>query len=114
MSPIILHITTADAWAEAQQQGQYTADSLASEGFIHCSTPEQVVYVANERFRGRDNLILLLITASQVHAPIIYEDCYETSQLFPHIYGPLNLDAVAEVLLFPPAADGRFELPPRL
>lgn len=114
MSPTILHITTSDAWAEAQQQGQYTADSLAEEGFIHCSTPAQVVYVANERFRGRVDLILLLITASRVHASIIYEDCYETGQPFPHIYGPLNLDAVAEVLAFPPAIDGWFELPPGL
>jgi uncharacterized protein (DUF952 family) len=113
-TPFILHITTPDAWAEAQQQRQYTADSLAEEGFIHCSTPAQVVYVANERFRGRTDLILLLITASRVHAPIIYEDCYETGQNFPHIYGPLNLDAVAEVLAFPPAADGGFELPPGL
>lgn len=42
--PTILHITTPDAWAEAQQQGQYRADSLASEGFIHCSTVAQVEY----------------------------------------------------------------------
>ena len=114
MTPTILHITTPDAWAEAQQQGQYTADSLAEEGFIHCSTPAQVVYVANERFRGRADLILLVITASRVDASIVYEDCYETGQRFPHIYGPLNLDAVAQVLTFPPAADGLFELPPGL
>lgn len=112
LQPIILHITTPDAWAEAQQQGQYTADSLDSEGFIHCSTLAQVVYVANERFRGRTDLILLVITAHLVQPPIVYEDCYETGQLFPHIYGPLNLNAVSQILPFPPAADGLFTLPP--
>ena len=109
--PTILHITTPDAWAEAQQQGQYRADSLASEGFIHCFTVAQVEYVANQRFRGREDLILLVISASQVRATIVYEDCYETGQQFPHIYGPLNLDAVTNILPFPPDADGLFTLP---
>ncbi len=110
----ILHITTPSAWAEAQQQGQYTADSLSTEGFIHCSTPAQVVYVANERFRGRTDLILLVITSQLVRPPVVYEDCYETGQEFPHIYGPLNLDAVTQILPFPPDADGLFTLPLKL
>lgn len=109
--PTILHITTPSAWAEGQQKGQYTADSLPTEGFIHCSTPAQVVYVANDRFRGRNDLILLVITSHLVRPPIVYEDCYETGQLFPHIYGPLNLDAVTQVLPFPSDTDGRFILP---
>lgn len=112
--PTILHITTPSAWAEAQQQGQYTADSLPTEGFIHCSTPAQVVYVANDRFRGRDDLILLVITAHLVQPAIVYEDCYETGQQFPHIYGPLNLNAVTQVLAFPPDENGLFTLPSTL
>ena len=112
-APLILHVTTCDAWAEAQQQGQYTADSLATEGFIHCSTPAQVVYVSNERFRGRADLILLVIPSELVRPPIVYEDCYETGQKFPHIYGPLNLDAVQGTALLPPEADCFFALLPR-
>lgn len=109
--PIILHITTPSAWAEAQQQGEYTADSLATEGFIHCSTPAQVIYVANERFRGRTDLILLVITSHLVRPAIVYEDCYETGQQFPHIYGPLNLNAVSQILPLPPDENGLFTLP---
>ena len=109
--PTILHITTPDAWAEAQQQGQYTPDSLATEGFSHCSTPAQVVYVANERFRGRADLIILVIPSELVRPPIVYEDCYETGQEFPHIYGPLNLDAVSQILPFLPDVHGLFTLP---
>ncbi|MCL4871835.1 MAG: DUF952 domain-containing protein [Anaerolineae bacterium] len=109
--PYIWHITTPAEWAVAQAQGQYTADSLLTEGFIHCSTPAQVVEVANGLFRGRNDLILLHINSHQVQSPIVYEDCYQTGQQFPHIYGPLNLDAVTAVYPFPPDAGGRFRLP---
>ena len=107
---IILHIATTQAWDEARPQGAYTADSLATEGFIHCSTPEQIVGVFMDRFRGRDNLTILIINPAKVRAPIVYEDCYETGQKFPHIYGPLNLDAVQGTALLPPDEDGFFAL----
>ena len=54
---LIFHITTAAAWEQARAAGAYTADSLATEGFIHCSDPHQVAWVANTRFRGRSDLI---------------------------------------------------------
>lgn len=109
-SSVILHITTVRAWGEAQPQGEYTADSLAMEGFIHCSTPEQIVGVFMERFRGRDDLTILIINPTKVRAPIVYEDCYETGQKFPHIYGALNLDAIQGTAIPPPDDDGFFAL----
>lgn len=108
---MILHITTAAAWNTAVASGAYTADSLANEGFIHCSTPQQVLGPANEMFHGRRDLQLLCIDPLRLTAPLIYEDCYETGQDFPHIYGPLNLDAVTSIVSFPPEADGSFKLP---
>ncbi len=107
---IILHIATTQAWDDAQREGEYTADSLATEGFIHCSTPEQIVGVFMDRFRGRDDLTILIINPAKVRADIVYEDCYETGQKFPHIYGPLNLDAVQGTALLPPDEDGFFAL----
>lgn len=109
---MILHITSQEAWETAVSQQQYTADTLSSEGFIHCSTPAQVLGPANEFYRGQTGLVLLCIDEAQVQSPIVYEDCYEIGQAFPHIYGPLNLDAVTAVLPFPPNADGTFTLPP--
>lgn len=108
---MILHITTQEEWKTALDAGSYRADSLEMEGFIHCSTAEQVIGVANERFHGRAGLVLLCIAPAHLDAALIYEDCYETGQLFPHIYGPLNLNAVAAVVDFPPGADGNFTLP---
>ena len=105
---LILHITTHSDWETAVSHPPYTTASLQSDGFIHCSTPAQAVYAANEHFKGQTGFKLLCIDEDLVTAKVVYEDCYETGLKFPHIYGPLNLDAVTAVLPFPPDADGRF------
>ena len=109
MSARILHLTTGQAWAQAQRDGSYAADSLAAEGFIHCSEPHQVIWVANMRFRHRRDLVLLQIDVSRLAAPPRYENLEGGEQLFPHVYGPLNLDAVLRVTPFLPNADGGFD-----
>ncbi len=109
---LIYHITTEEEWQTARSLGAYTADSLDSEGFIHCSTAGQVLGVANALFAGQVGLVLLAIDVTQLEAEVRYEDCYESGQQFPHIYGPLNLDAVAAVIPFPPQSGGTFVLPP--
>ena len=108
---MILHIAQECSWLTAVAGGLYRADSLATEGFIHCSTPEQVLGPANERYHGQEGLVLLCIDREKVAAPIVYEDCYESGQAFPHIYGPLNIEAVTTIIAFPPQEDGRFALP---
>ena len=110
----ILHITKMRAWETAVAAGEYRADSLASEGFIHCSTVEQVLMPANAMFAGQTDLILLLIDPAKLTAELVYEDCYESGHQFPHIYGPLNLDAVTGFVDFPPNPDGTFALPAEL
>lgn len=107
---LIIHIVPQNAWSDAQERGSYEGDSLASEGFIHCSTPQQTLWVANRRFAGRTDLLLLCIDADRLRADLRYEES-EVDQRFPHIYGPLNLDAVVKVVPFPPDAHGRFSLP---
>ena len=104
----ILHITTEREWADAKAVGAYTADSLAMEGFIHCSKPEQVVWVANQRFRGRTDLVLLHIDPSRLAARVLYENLEGGEQLFPHVYGPIPVSAVVGVTPFRPCADGTF------
>jgi len=107
---IILHITTKDQWAEAQSHPVHRGDTLGTEGFIHCSTPQQVVAAANTYFPGKDGLVLLVIDPERVQAEIRFEATGGT-EAHPHIYGPLNLAAVVQVLPFPPGPDGKFSLP---
>ncbi len=108
---MILHIASREEWAAARALGEYRAGSLAGEGFIHCSTPSQVLGPADALFRGRTDLVLLVIDPARLRVPLVYEDSHGNGVLFPHLYGPLNLDAVTRVVPFPPGPDGRFALP---
>jgi uncharacterized protein (DUF952 family) len=107
---VILHITGLDAWAKARLVGTYRAESLDTEGFIHCSTPEQVIKVANTFFVGQQGLVLLYIEPDKVQPEIRYETA-DGNERFPHIYGALNLDAVLRVAEFESNEDGLFKLP---
>ena len=107
----ILHITQRAAWEAARQAGSYPVPPLAPQGFIHCSRPDQVIRVADAIFRGQPDLVLLCIAVDRLTAPLYSEGPAEGEEDFPHIYGPLNLEAVSEVLDFPPQEDGTFALP---
>jgi uncharacterized protein (DUF952 family) len=106
---IIAHITTAEEWHTAQSEGIYRGGTLTSEGFIHCSRPEQLIRVADALFRAQTGLVLLVIDRSGVTADVRDEPA--GGEQYPHIYGPLNLSAVTAVLPFEPKADGCFSLP---
>jgi uncharacterized protein (DUF952 family) len=108
---IIYHITTRTDWEKARLDGQYTAPSIQQEGFIHASTAEQVAGTANLFYKGQTGLVLLAIETERLH-PEVRFDAVRThggEQFFPHIYGPLNLDAVIDILSFTPNSDGSFE-----
>ena len=108
----VAHITTRAAWAAALAAGEYTAPSLGTQGFIHCSRPDgQLVRVADFLYRGQPDLVVLLIAPERLRPELRWEGFEPGSDLFPHLYGPLNLDAVVDVLDFPPEPDGTFRLP---
>ncbi len=109
-STLIFHIISKSSWIAAQQASEYRADTLVTEGFIHCSRVDQVLFVANNRFKGRQDLLLLEISEARVTPEVKYEEG-EVGVLFPHIYGPLNLDAVVGTYELLPGPDGLFQLP---
>lgn len=111
---VIYHITSRTAWDAARAAGAYAADSLASEGFIHCSTAEQVVATANRLFKGMSGLVLLAIETAKVPAAIRYENLEGGTTLFPHVYGALGVESVVAVHDFPFDDDGCFRLPAAL
>jgi len=89
---LITHITKQDLWHKAKETGTYVHKSLESDGFIHCSNLDQVIKVA-------------YIDEKKVNSKIVYEDLYNAGEKYPHIYGPLNIDAVVEVHDFIPKED---------
>ncbi len=113
MSEFIYHITERASWSAAQARGFYSAPSLEEEGFIHCSRVEQVLRVANMFYRAQRGLVLLEIDLTALRPEVRWEPGTDKSdELFPHIYGALNLDAVCRVLDFEPDSSGAFSLPP--
>ena len=109
MNPI-LHIASRRQWERAKKVGVYTGDTLGVEGFIHASAPRQVLKVAERFFRGRKGLVLLVIDPEKVRPEIRHEAAGDGEE-YPHIYGPLNVDAVVRALKFEPGGDGTFALP---
>lgn len=111
---VLVHICDRITWAAATRAGSYAPPSLAEEGFIHLSSPAQVLVPANERYVGRTDLVLLVIDPSRLTSEVIWEDCYESGLEFPHLYAELSPAAVINVVDFPCTSDGTFLLPSEL
>jgi uncharacterized protein (DUF952 family) len=111
----IYHIAMAPDWAQAQADGEYTMSTrgrtLAEQGFIHGSTAEQVAPVANMIYKGLPDLLVLVIDTDRVRPDIRFEPVPGWDEPFPHIYGPLNAEAVVETQRLEPGPDGRFSFP---
>lgn len=96
--PVIYHVTTAGEWEAAKQKGFYEHPSLSAEGFIHCSQENQVAGVLERYFAGQSNLVKLVIDTDLLTARFVFDWSPSTQDTFPHIYGPVNLEAVTQVL----------------
>jgi len=108
---LITHIADRTEWEAAAERGEYRPPSLAEDGFVHCSTAYSVCMPANQFFRGRQGLVLVAIDQRRLQSEIRWEEPQPTVEAFPHIYGPVNLDAVVAVEPFDTGADGNFEVP---
>ena len=109
---MIYHIAYPADWAAAQRDGEYLTSSrgrtLAVEGFIHASTAGQLAVVANAFYADEDDLVVLVIDEERVGPEVVWEAVPGMTEPFPHIYGPLNPDAVVDVRPLSRDADGRF------
>jgi len=143
----IYHITSSDAALAARKSGEYRAESLLHEGFIHFSGLHQVLGVAQSFYAGQRGLVLLVVDVARLTAQLKYEAASHPPASgsarqpenegfapgtrltyndgpkepvsgpdlsFPHLYGPLNIDAVIAEYPFEPDANGRFSLPAEL
>ncbi len=107
---IIYHLTTKAAWAAAQAAGEYEAPSLVEEGFIHCSKDiEQMLRVAERLYAGRTGLMALEVDVEKLESPLKVEPSW-SGELYPHIYGKLNLEAVVAERQLVLGADGKHRL----
>lgn len=96
--PIIYHVTTKADWKTAQLKGFYEHPSLNAEGFIHCSQDHQVAGVLERYFAEQTDLIKLVIDTDKLTSKFVFDWSPSTADTFPHIYGPINADAVIDVI----------------
>jgi len=99
-------------WPRIQQAGIYRPNSLKTIGFIHCARAKQLFYVANTFFKGKSK-IFLVIDPKRLTSPIKYEGTL-SSNLYPHVYGPINLDAVIWTKEIKPNSNGSYTIPKEL
>jgi uncharacterized protein (DUF952 family) len=113
----IFHLALARDWAAARAGGWYRISTLGvtveEAGFVHASFADQLAEVGT-RFYAEvsEPLVLLTIDRGLVSAPVVEEPAVPGADvLFPHVYGPLNVDAVIAVRPVARDAAGRLELP---
>ena len=107
----VYHLVTPEAWGECQG-GPYRADSLAAEGFIHCSNADQVARSANRYYAAAKQLFVLCLDADRLRS-VLRDEPAASGEVFPHVYGPIDQGAVVEICPMRRGGDGAwvFQLP---
>ena len=90
----IFHITEQSTWQETKYHSFYEGDTLSVDGFIHCCLFEQIEDVLLNWFKGKHDVVILEIDTEILLSPVKYENLEGGLEMFPHVYGPINLDAV--------------------
>lgn len=106
----ILHVTDKSSWNRAVKEGLYEDKSLDTKGFIHCSDPAQITKVVHKNFRNKEDLEILVIDPSKLESIVKYEPS-ENGDMYPHVYGPINTEAVIRTIDFSTNSKGEFLLP---
>lgn len=107
----ILHLISEQDWETASASGQWRPPSLGDEGFIHgSSNSEQVLRVAQRLYAGRADMLVLEVETERITQPLVVEPS-RSGELYPHIYGPLDVSAVQRVLKLELDEQGGFAIP---
>lgn len=112
--PRLVHLAEKPVWAEAAGRPTYVPPEWDRDGFIHLSSIDQVLTPANRFYRGRDDLVALVVDAHYLGTAVVWEPGTATDELFPHLYAALPAESVLTEIAFPPQVDGSFVLPAAL
>ena len=102
---VLVHLTTPEAWAAAQASGALAPPSLEAEGFVHLCRPDQLPGVVDRYYRHLDEAVVVVVDPARLAAEVRWEPG-PTGERFPHLYGPLPVDAAqAEAVVRPSSGD---------
>jgi uncharacterized protein (DUF952 family) len=94
---MIYHITTAQDWQAQKSASFFIPTDYHREGFIHCCTEEQIAGVLERYFKGKSDLVLIHLDETKLKAELKFEASTNNEE-FPHVYGPLNAEAIVRVV----------------
>ena len=111
---IIFHLAPADRWKAWPANEPYVPAEYAADGFVHCTEGEELMlHVANTIYREtQGEFVLLVIAVERLIAPVRWEHPAgdNLAPLFPHVYGPINPEAIIEIRRVMRDIDGAFLL----
>lgn len=110
----LVHLAERERWQRAQSQGAYLPAEFARDGFVHLSALHQLLTPANRFYRGRDDLVALVLDAHRLGSAVVWEAGTGTVERFPHLFGAITPDAVLAEVPLVAEPDGGFFLPPAL
>jgi uncharacterized protein (DUF952 family) len=111
MGETIFKICPRETWRTAEASGRFDGASVDREhGFIHFSTAKQVAETAARHFAGQEDLVLIGVDAEQLGDALRWETS-RGGALFPHLYGPLSLNAVRHIWPLPLGPGGAHLFP---
>lgn len=96
-SEFIYHVTTRSWWEAAQKLGKLSSPRFDEEGYIHCATAQQIPGVLERYFANQTDLVKLTLDKQKIQPPLVFELAANLNEVFPHVHGPINLDAVVDV-----------------
>ena len=92
----IYHIVLPEIWEKFKNKDFYEAESLKTEGFIHCSFAEQIEGVLERYYQGVERVLILTIDSDKLTSKLINEPS-TNNEIYPHIYGQINREAIVEI-----------------
>jgi adenosine deaminase len=110
----LVHLAERGLWEAAKGRGSYLPSEWDGDGFIHLSSLHQLLTPANRFYRGREDLVALVVDAHMLGSAVVWEAGTGTVERFPHLYAALTPEAVLREVALSPQPDGGFLLPPEL
>lgn len=92
----IYHIVLPEVWEKFKAEKFYEAESLASEGFIHCSFADQLESVLQRYYKGAEQVLILTIDTEKLTSKLV-EEPSTNNEIYPHIYGQINAEAIVGI-----------------
>jgi uncharacterized protein (DUF952 family) len=93
---IIYHIVLPEVWENFKDRDFYEAESLQTEGFIHCSFAEQISGVLDRYYKTAEKVLILHLETDKLTSKLV-EEPSTNNEIYPHIYGKINRDAIVEI-----------------